>query len=184
MYISVSLEDMNNKNKEIVVDKADFDEVVRQNYQKLYHYIRRMVVVHEDADDVLQETFIKAWRNFASFRNESSISSWLYRIASNEAINHLNKKKRTFKAFDGEGYDFLADNLQADDYFDGDAAQLEFQKAVATLPEKQRLVFTLKYFEEKKYSEIVDILGGSEGSLKASYHHAVQKIEKYFKDKD
>ncbi|MFV0505684.1 MAG: RNA polymerase sigma factor [Bacteroidales bacterium] len=175
---------MNNKDKNTTVDKVYFDTIVRENYQKLYHYIRRMVVIHEDADDVLQETFIKAWRNLSSFRNESSISSWLYRIASNEAINHLNKKKRTINTFSGEGFDFLADNLQADDYFDGDLAQLEFQKAIATLPEKQRLVFTLKYFEEKKYSEMVEILGGSEGSLKASYHHAVQKIERYFKKED
>jgi RNA polymerase sigma-70 factor, ECF subfamily len=137
------------------------------------------VIIHDDADDVLQNTFIKAWKNLKDFKGDSKIYTWLYRIATNEAITHLNKSKRD-KTDALDGYEnHLSNLLDNDEYFDGNAAQLLLQKAILTLPEKQRIVFNMKYFDEMKYTEMSEILETSEGGLKASYHHAVKKIEEF-----
>ena len=161
--------------------EAAFRELVVQYQQRLYWQIRRIVLTHEDTDDVLQETFIKVFRNIDGFKGESKLYSWMYRIATNEALTFLNRASRMRGITDEELQDQLVQNLEADPYFDGDKAELELQKALSTLPEKQRLVFNMKYFEALKYDEISEILETSVGGLKASYHLAVKKVEKYLK---
>ncbi len=162
--------------------EAAFTRLVREYQEPLYWQIRRMVVVHDDADDVLQNTFIKAWSAIDSFRGESRLQTWLFRIAINEALNHLSKKKQVLSLDQTDGN--LADMLASDSYFDGDEVQRQFQTAINTLPEKQRLVFNLKYFDEMKYEDMSSLLGTSIGALKASYHHAVRKISAFFDDND
>ena len=169
--------------KQIIAQLADpkqarqaFEQVVRQYSEPLYWKIRRIVIDHDNANDVLQNTFLKAWRSLTDFRQEAKLSTWLYRIAINESLDFVRREKR-MKAMDAEVS--LASRLMADDYFDGDQTQALLQEAVATLPDVQRTVFTLKYFEEMKYSEICKILGVTEGALKASYHIAVKKITAY-----
>jgi RNA polymerase sigma-70 factor (ECF subfamily) len=157
-----------------------FSLIVEQYSEKLYWTIRRLVLSHDDANDILQNTFIKAWTNLGDFQNKSKISTWLYRIATNEALDFLRRQK-THSADSADGNMLIAARLQADEYFDGDQAQALLQEAIAQLPEVQRTVFTLKYFDEMKYSEISKILGTSEGALKASYHIAVKKITEFFK---
>ena len=153
-----------------------------QNYQeRLYWQIRRMVNWHDDADEVLQLVFIKAYKGMAKFRGDAKLSSWLYRIAHNETLTYLNKKKRVVNSLDDDESNISA-NLKADSYFDGNQAQIVLQEAIATLPEKQRAVFTMRYFEEIPYKELAVILDTSQGALKASYHHAVKKIEEYVKN--
>lgn len=162
--------------------EAAFTRLVREYQEPLYWQIRRMVVVHDDADDVLQNTFIKAWSAIDSFRGESRLQTWLFRIAINESLNYLNKKKQALSLDQTDGS--LADMLASDSYFDGDEVQRQFQTAINTLPEKQRLVFNLKYFDEMKYEDMSSLLGTSIGALKASYHHAVRKISAFFDDND
>ena len=159
-----------------------FTRLVREYQEPLYWQIRRMVIVHDDADDVLQNTFIKAWGAIDSFRGESRLQTWLFRIAINESLNHLSKKKQTLSLDQPEGS--VADTLASDSYFDGDEVQKQFQTAINSLPEKQRLVFNLKYFDEMKYEDMSDLLGTSIGALKASYHHAVKKIFAFFDNND
>lgn len=159
-----------------------FTRLVREYQEPLYWQIRRMVLSHDDADDVLQNTFIKAWGAIDSFRMESRIQTWLFRIAINESLNHLSKKKQVISIDQGEGS--IADSLASDSYFDGDEVQQQFQTAISTLPEKQRLVFNLKYFDEMKYEDMSELLGTSIGALKASYHHAVKKISAFFDNND
>ena len=143
----------------------------------LYWQIRKMVYSHDDANDLLQNVFLKAWNNIHNFRGDAKLSTWLFKIAVNESINFINREKnRQNISSDSEETTFLLDNLEADEYFDGDELHKELLEAVAKLPEKQRLVFNMKYFDEMKYEEISDILGTSVGALKASYHHAVKKI--------
>ena len=156
-----------------------FEEVVNQYSQQLYWQIRKMVITHSDADDVLQNVFIKVWTNLDAFRAESKLSTWLYRIAVNESITFINREKTKRNLSIDDDDSFLGDQLESDPYFDGDEAALKLQKAILTLPEKQRLVFNMKYFEDLKYSEISEILNTSEGALKASFHHASKKIEEY-----
>lgn len=159
-----------------------FDKLMRIYGEQIYWQIRKMVVSHDDANDLLQNTFLKAWNNLANFRGDAKLSTWLYKIAVNESINFLNKarKNQANKAdSDDETVTFLIDNLEADEYFDGDELKLELQKAIAALPEKQRLVFNMRYFDDMKYEEISEILGTTVGALKANYHHAVKKIEEY-----
>lgn len=158
-----------------------FGEVVRQYSEPLYWKIRRIVLDHDNANDVLQNTFLKAWRSLTDFRQESKLSTWLYRIAINESLDFVRREKK-IKKMDAEMT--MASRLMADDYFDGDQTQALLQEAVATLPEVQRTVFTMKYFEEMKYSEISQIMGVTEGSLKASYHIAVKKITAYVQARD
>ena len=162
--------------------EAAFTRLVREYQEPLYWQIRRMVVIHDDADDVLQNTFIKAWSAIDSFRQESRLQTWLFRIAINESLNHLSKKKQVLSLDQTEIG--IADTLASDSYFDGDEVQKQFQTAINSLPEKQRLVFNLKYFDEMKYEDMSDMLGTSIGALKASYHHAVKKISAFFNDND
>lgn len=147
--------------------------------EKLYWQIRKMVLDHEDANDLLQNTFLKAWTNIDCFRGEAKLSTWLYKIAINECITFLNKQRNQNNVSMDDADMFLLERLKGDEYFDGDEVQLKLQKAILTLPEKQRLVFNMKYFEDMKYDDMSDILGTSVGALKASYHHAVKKIEEF-----
>ncbi|HXL00508.1 MAG: sigma-70 family RNA polymerase sigma factor [Dysgonamonadaceae bacterium] len=161
-----------------------FAKLVAKYSERLYRQIRKMVLSHDDANDILQEVFIKAWINIDNFRGEAKLSTWLYRIAINESITFLNKLRARNNISIDEENTFLINRLESDEYFDGDEAQKLLQKAILTLPEKQRLVFQMKYFEEMKYNEMSDILGTSVGALKASYHHAVKKIEKFLSNVD
>ena len=157
-----------------------FPMIVDQYSQSLYWKIRSIVLTHEDADDVLQNTFLKAWKSLPTFQGKAKLSTWLYRIAINESLDFLRRQKAaTLSSADADLS--VANRLLADDYFDGDKSQAVLQEAIATLPDVQRMVFTLRYYDEMKYSEISEILGTSEGSLKASYHIAVQKITDYVK---
>ena len=136
-----------------------------------------MVASHDDANDLLQNCFLKVWNNLHNFRGDAKLSTWLYKIAVNETINFLNKERQRNNLTEGDTDDeFLMRNLESDSYFDGDELQKELQKAIMQLPEKQRLVFNMRYYDEMKYEEMSEILGTSVGALKASYHHAVKKI--------
>jgi RNA polymerase sigma factor (sigma-70 family) len=150
------------------------------DYQKpLYNHIRNIVLDHDDTNDVLQNTFIKVHQNLKNFKGESKLFSWMYRIATNEALTFLSQKSKKSGITSEKLQSKTIDNLQADVYFDGNQIQIQLQKALISLPEKQQLVFKMKYFEELKYEEISEILGTSVGALKASYHHAVKKIEAF-----
>lgn len=159
--------------------KTAFEKLVSEYSEKLYWQIRKIVLTHDDANDVLQNTFIKAWTNIDSFRGDSKLQTWLYKIATNEAISFLNKQKSHIDIAIDDSDTYMMNKLESDVYFDGDEAQLILQKAILTLPEKQRIVFNMKYFDEMKYEEISEILNTSVGALKASYHHAVKKIEEF-----
>ena len=158
--------------------REGFAVLVKQYSEKLYWKVRRIVLSHEDANDVLQNVFIKVWSNLQNFQGKSSLSTWLYRIAVNESLDFLRKQKLADKVSADVDVS-VASRLMSDEYFDGDEVQARLQEAVARLPEVQRMVFNLKYFEEMKYSEISQILNTSEGALKASYHLAVKKITEY-----
>lgn len=158
-----------------------FKELVSLYKERLYWQIRNIVKNHDDADDVLQNTFIKIYRNINKFKGESRLFSWMYRIATNEAITFLNSKAKKLHITSEELQEQIVSNLESDVYFEGDEIQLQLQKAIAILPEKQQQVFNMKYFQELKYSEISNILGTSEGALKSSYHIAVKKIEDFLK---
>ena len=160
--------------------REGFAVLVRQYSEPLYWKARRIVLNHEDANDVLQNAFLKIWNNLDTFQGKSALSTWLYRIAINEALDFVRRQKNVNSAtVSTEDEPGVAARLMGDDYFDGDEAQARLQEAVARLPEVQRTVFTLKYFDELKYSEISKILDTSEGALKASYHLAVKKITEY-----
>lgn len=162
-----------------------FGLLLTKYQQKIYWHIRRMVLDHDDADDLVQDVFIKVWNNLEKFREDAQLYTWIYRIATNECLTFLNKKKkRNNVSLDSDNSSYLADTLQDTSYFDGNAAQLKLQEAVLTLPDKQRLVFQMKYFDDLKYEEISEILGTTVGGLKASYHLAVKKIEKHLKQTD
>ncbi|MCM1153107.1 MAG: sigma-70 family RNA polymerase sigma factor [Muribaculum sp.] len=170
--------------KKLIADLRDpqkardaFSLLVKTFTEPLYWQIRKMVLNHDDADDLLQNVFVKAWNNIHNFRGDAKLSTWLFKIAVNESINFIHQEKQRCNISENADDSFLLKNLEADSYFDGDSLQLELQKAIATLPEKQRLVFNMRYFDELKYDEISEILGTSVGALKASYHHAVKKIE-------
>lgn len=156
-----------------------FRSLVQQYNRPLYNHIRGMVIDHDDTDDVLQNTFIKIFRNLGNFKGDSKLFTWMYRIATNEALTFISQKSRKSNLQPGEHQEKAINSLHADEYFDGDALQLKLQKAVVTLPEKQQLVFRMRYFEDMKYEDMSEILGTSVGALKASYHHAVKKIEDY-----
>ena len=157
-----------------------FSTVVRTYQERLYWHIRKMVLSHDDANDVLQNTFMKAWNGLDGFRGESQISTWLYRIATNETLTFLaNKRMRDSNSID-DVEDILLQNLKADTYFNGDEIQLKLQQAILTLPEKQRLVFNMKYFDDITYDQMEAVLGTSVGALKASYHFAVKKNRETF----
>lgn len=162
--------------------EAAFTALVKKYQQKLYWHIRRMVIEHEDANDVLQLVFIKVWRNLAEFRAEANLYTWLYRIATNETLTWLEKeKKRKAVSLDtDEG--FMADKLVAQSGFDAEKLEWKLQQAIQSLPEKQRVVFSLRYYDEMPYHEMAEVLNTSEGALKASYHHAVKKVETFIKE--
>lgn len=158
-----------------------FNLIVRKYQEKLYWHIRRMVISHEDADDILQNVLVKAWKNLEQFKSESKLYTWLYRIATNETITFLNKKRKKFFINLNDVENELSSKLESDVYYNGDEIQLKLQKAILTLPEKQRLIFNMKYYDEMKYEEISEVLKTSVGGLKASYHIAVKKIELFLK---
>ncbi|MEP7168809.1 MAG: sigma-70 family RNA polymerase sigma factor [Bacteroidota bacterium] len=156
-----------------------FNLIVRKYQQKLYYHIRKIVIDHDDAHDVSQNTFIKAWKGLDNFREDSQLYTWLYRIATNESLTFLKQKKTKFLVpLEDVEYE-LASNLSSDTNFSGEKMMMKLQKAILTLPEKQRIVFNMKYFDNIKYEEMSKILDTSVGALKASFHHAVKKIEKY-----
>lgn len=158
-----------------------FRKLVALYSRPLYSHIRNIVIAHDDTDDVLQNTFIKVYSNLRNFKGESKLFSWIYRIATNEALTFISQRARKSGISNEDVQRRALDSLHADEYFEGDAIQLKLQQAIATLPEKQQLVFKMKYFEDLKYEDIADITGTSVGALKASYHIAVKKIEEYIK---
>ena len=159
-----------------------FQKLLRDYQRPLYNHIRNIVLNHDDADDVLQNTFIKVFQYLKDFKGESKLFSWMYRIATNEAITFIKQKAKRNVTTSEAMQTRIVDNLKADTFFDGNEIQIKLQKAVALLPEKQQLVFKMKYYEEIKYEELSEILGTSVGALKASYHHAVKKIEDFVKN--
>lgn len=158
-----------------------FRKLIAQNQSMLYYHIRSIVLYHEDADDVLQETFIKAYENIHNFKGHSKLSSWLFRIATNHALDFLKQKSKMQKVSLDEYNQQVLDQLETDPFFNGDEATRLLHQAIATLPEKQQLVFKMRYFQEQDYQSISDILDTSVGALKASYHHAMKKIELFLK---
>ena len=161
-----------------------FSILLNKYQQKVYWHIRRIVIDHDDADDLVQDVFIKVWKNLSNFRQDSQLYTWLYRIATNESITFLNKKRAKNNISIDELSEQLSESLNDDEYFSGDAIQKKLQQAILTLPEKQKLVFNMKYFDEMKFQEISDVLGTSVGALKASYHLAVKKIEHHLLSTD
>jgi len=160
-----------------------FRELISLYKERLYWHVRKIVTSHDDTDDVLQNTFIKIYKNIGKFNQESKLFSWMYRIATNEAITFINKRAKEKKVNIAEVQEYLVNTLENDVYFTGEEIQEILQKAIATLPQKQQLVFNMKYFDNIKYTEISEILGTSVGALKASYFHAVKKVENYIKNK-
>jgi RNA polymerase sigma-70 factor (ECF subfamily) len=156
-----------------------FNMLMRKYQQKVYYHIRRMVIDHDDANDLVQTTFIKAWKGLENFREDSQVFTWLYRIATNECLTHLNNKKKRFFLPIGDVEHELTSKLDNEPSLKANQLEMKLQKAILSLPEKQRTVFNLRYYDEMKYEEMSEVLGTSVGALKASYHHAVQKIEKY-----
>ena len=163
--------------------RAAFNEVVRLYSEPLYWQIRRIVENHDDASDILQNTFLKAWQSVENFRGDARLSTWLYKIALNESITHLGKERKRLNISLDDEESYLANLIEADEWVDGDRLAIELRKAIATLPEKQRIVFNMKYYDDMKYEQMSEILGTSVGALKASYHLAVKKIEKDFEDR-
>lgn len=161
-----------------------FEIVVRQYSETLYWKVRRMVLTHDDADDVMQNVMLKAWTNIDSFQQQSLLSTWLYRIAINESLNFIRSQRNKAVNIDADKQAELADRLMADPYFDGDETAAQLQQAIASLPDVQRTVFNLRYYDNMKYSEMSQLLDTTEGALKASYHIAVKKIIEFFNQKD
>jgi RNA polymerase sigma factor (sigma-70 family) len=159
-----------------------FNLLVRAYQQKVYWHIRKMVIDHDDADDVTQEVFIKVYKHIGSFREDSQLYTWIYRIATNECLSFLQRKKRRFFLPIGDVAGELISKLDNAPHISGDEIQLKLQKALLKLPDKQRLVFNMKYFDDMSYEEISEITNTSVGALKASYHHAVTKIENLLKE--
>lgn len=156
-----------------------FNLIVRKYQKRIYWHIRRIVIDHDDANDVVQNFFIKVWKNLDGFKADSQLYTWMYRIATNESITFINQKRSKLFTPLGDVEYKLERSLEDDNYFNGDEIQKKLQKAILTLPEKQRIVFNMKYYDELKYDEMSEILGTSVGALKASFHHAVKKIETY-----
>jgi RNA polymerase sigma-70 factor (ECF subfamily) len=156
-----------------------FNLIVKKYQEKIYWHLRRMVIDHEDTNDLVQEVFVKAWKGLENFRAESGLFTWLYRIATNEALSFLKRKKLRYFLPWQDVEHVLANKVDSGAFFTGDEIQKKLQKAIIKLPEKQRLVFNLRYYDEMKYDDMASILDTSVGALKASYHHAVKKIEEY-----
>jgi RNA polymerase sigma-70 factor (ECF subfamily) len=165
-----------------------FNLLVTKYQQKIYYQIRRILIHHEDTNDVMQNVFIKVWTSIENFRQEAQLSTWLYRISYNETMAFISKRKKenTFSFEENEEAEkknnSIKNTLKSDEDFDGDEIQLKLQTAIGLLPDKQKIVFTMRYYDEIKYEEMAEILHTSVGALKASYHHAVKKIEEYLKN--
>lgn len=183
--------DMNLDNDSLVARLRDpatcreaFGEMIRLYTEPLYRQIRRMVQSHDDANDLLQNTFMKAWQNIENFRGDAKLSTWLYKIAINESITHLEKERKRLGLSIDDEESHLINLIEADKDIDGDELAKQLREAIARLPEKQRLVFNMRYYDDMKYDKMSEILGTSVGALKASYHLAVKKIEQFFADSD
>jgi RNA polymerase sigma factor (sigma-70 family) len=159
-----------------------FNQLVRKYQSKIYWHVRKMVIDHDDADDLTQDVFVKVWNHLANFRQDASLYTWIYRIATNECLNFLSSKRRKFFLPLNDVSAELAQKVEADPGLAGDEIELRLQKAILRLPDKQRLVFNMKYYDEITYEQMADITGTSVGALKASYHHAVKKIEQYINE--
>jgi len=170
-----------NRLQDSATSQEAFRELISEYKERLYWHIRNIVKNHDDTDDILQNTFLKIYRNIDQFKGESKLYSWMYRIATNESLTFINKKSRRLQITSEDLQNQIIDNLESDVYFEGDEIQLKLQKAVASLPAKQQQVFNMKYFQELKYREMSEILDTSEGALKASYHIASKKIQEYLK---
>ncbi len=163
--------------KDEKLKEASYTQLIRKYQERLYWHIRRMVVEHEDANDILQNVFIKVWRNLSHFREESNLYTWLYRIATNETLSWIDQKKRHASVSLSGDENIFAEKLTAQKGYDANKIEWKLQQAILTLPERQRLVFNLRYYDEMPYDEMAEMLGTSAGALKASYHHAVKKVE-------
>lgn len=161
-----------------------FNKVITTYSEPLYWQIRRMVQSHDDANDLLQNTFMKAWQNLENFRGDAKLSTWLYKIAINESISHLERERKRSNLSLDDQESQLIHLIEADENIDGDALTQKLRQAIAALPEKQRLVFNMRYYDEMKYEDMSEVLGTSVGALKASYHLAVKKIENFFAEQD
>ncbi|MEI8073594.1 MAG: RNA polymerase sigma factor [Bacteroidota bacterium] len=180
---------MSPSDKELLAQFSDsstkekgYTSIIRKYQEKLYWHIRRMVIVHADADDILQNVFIKVWKGLENFREDSQLYTWLYRIATNETLSFLEKQKKTATLSLSDLETSLENKMKADTYFDSNQLQWRLQMAILELPEKQRLVFNLRYYDAMPYEQMSKILDTSEGALKASYHHAAKKIEAFLKN--
>lgn len=167
-----------------VTRRQAFGMVVNQYGEQLYWQVRRIVLSHDDANDVMQNVFVKAWSNIETFRNDAKLSTWLYRIAVNESLDFMRRRKNAPTVSADDADTGVANALLADKYFDGDETEAQLQQAISRLPEVQRMVFNMRYYDEMKYSDMSKVLGTSVGALKASYHIAVKKISDYFKSLD
>ena len=161
-----------------------FGEVIRLYTETLYRQIRRMIVSHDDANDLLQNTFLKAWQSIENFRGEAKLSTWLHKIAINESVSFLERERKRLNLSIDDEESHLINQIEADTYVDGDALARKLREAIASLPEKQRLVFNMRFYDEMKYEQISEILGTSVGALKTSYHLAAKKIQQYFDEHD
>lgn len=178
MFLIEEAELLEQLKSEAYKDQA-FKVLLELYKERLYWHIRNIVKSHDDTDDVLQNTFIKIFKNIDNFKGDSKLFSWMYRIATNESITFINKKAKRLQVSNEEVQRLAINNLKSDVYFEGNDIQIKLQKAIATLPKKQQLVFNMKYFEDIKYKDMSEMLETSEGALKASYHIAVKKIEAY-----
>jgi len=184
MSASVSDTEILSKFQDEKTRNEAFNLLLQKYQQKIYWHVRRMVVNHDDADDLVQDVFVKIWKNLPGFRSDAQLYTWMYRIATNECITFLNKKKQKNNIpLDDVSYE-LAESLADSTYLSGDKVQLKLQQALVTLPDKQRLVFNMKYYDDMKYEEISEVLGTSVGALKASFHLAVKKIEAHLLSHD
>ncbi|MDB5126100.1 sigma-70 family RNA polymerase sigma factor [Mucilaginibacter sp.] len=184
MAIQAEDEEILSKFRDEKTRNEAFNLLLKKYQQKIYWHVRRMVIDHDDADDIVQDVFIKIWKNLPGFRNDAQLYTWMYRIATNECITFLNKKKQKNNvSLDDVDFE-LADTLSSSDQFTGDQIQKKLQEAILTLPDKQRLVFNMKYFDDMKYEEMSEVLGTSVGALKASFHLAVKKIEAFVTNSD
>ena len=162
--------------------EANFTLIIKKYQERLYWHVRRMVVEHEDTNDILQNVFIKVWKNLGEFREESNLYTWLYRIATNETLTWIEQQKRRSSISISDNEDLFSERLKAQKDFDPNKIEWKLQQAIQTLPDKQKLVFNLRYYDEMPYEKMADTLGTSVGALKASYHHAVKKVEAFLTD--
>ena len=156
-----------------------FTAIIRKYQEKLYWHIRRMVITHEDANDVLQNVFIRVWNGLGNYREDAKLYTWLYRIATNECLTYLEQQKRKSSVSLSDVEEGLSNRVVADKFFDANKLEWKLQLAIQKLPEKQRIVFNLRYYDEMPYEEMSRVLETSQGALKASYHHAVKKVEEF-----